>query len=265
LGRFLSTDLLGFDTGDYNLYRYTFNNPVNFTDPSGEFVDTLLDAVFITSDVILIGDDLYKLFTSDECKFKLLQDLGIDVFALGVDVIFAVLPGATGGGPAARATITTQGSGAAVAAIRVVAADEGLLNLLKHGLQGTLKAHQVGRHFWLSQTSDSGGDSGSSNRLSDDEYEEAVRSATGGKSEYVDGREIDSVTNNALIQAKNNPSAVNKPDNFLSGNRKRQIKNTIQSAGTRGLRAEFWFPQEPHSKIRQYIENKGGIVVVYSP
>jgi RHS repeat-associated protein len=38
LGRFLSQDPLGFEAGDYNLYRYAFNNPTNLTDPSGEIV-----------------------------------------------------------------------------------------------------------------------------------------------------------------------------------------------------------------------------------
>ncbi|MCP5094864.1 MAG: hypothetical protein GY943_04860, partial [Chloroflexi bacterium] len=37
LGRFLSEDPLGFDAGDYNLYRYVFNNPTNNVDPTGEF------------------------------------------------------------------------------------------------------------------------------------------------------------------------------------------------------------------------------------
>jgi len=37
LGRFLSMDPLGFDSGDYNLYRYALNNPTNLTDPTGEF------------------------------------------------------------------------------------------------------------------------------------------------------------------------------------------------------------------------------------
>jgi RHS repeat-associated protein len=35
-GRFLSTDPIGFAAGDANLYRYVFNSPTNFTDPSGE-------------------------------------------------------------------------------------------------------------------------------------------------------------------------------------------------------------------------------------
>ena len=37
LGRFFSMDPIGFDAGDYNLYRYVFNNPTNATDPTGEF------------------------------------------------------------------------------------------------------------------------------------------------------------------------------------------------------------------------------------
>ncbi len=34
-GRWLSQDPLGFGGGDYNLYRYVANNPINHTDPSG--------------------------------------------------------------------------------------------------------------------------------------------------------------------------------------------------------------------------------------
>lgn len=36
--RFLSEDPLEFGAGDANLYAYTFNNPINLTDPSGEVV-----------------------------------------------------------------------------------------------------------------------------------------------------------------------------------------------------------------------------------
>jgi hypothetical protein len=92
------------------------------------------------------------------------------------------------------------------------------------------------------------------------EYEEQVRQVTGGKSEIIDGAEVDSVTDKALIQAKDiNPG---KPENFLKGATKRQIKRTIQSADKRGLRAEFWFKKEPFPEIRQYIETRGGVVVV---
>jgi len=34
-GRFLSEDPIRFNAGDQNLYRYVFNNPVNFIDPLG--------------------------------------------------------------------------------------------------------------------------------------------------------------------------------------------------------------------------------------
>ncbi|NEQ42461.1 MAG: RHS repeat-associated core domain-containing protein [Leptolyngbya sp. SIOISBB] len=36
VGRFLSEDPIGFDAGDANLYRYVFNSPTNYTDPTGE-------------------------------------------------------------------------------------------------------------------------------------------------------------------------------------------------------------------------------------
>jgi hypothetical protein len=36
-GGFISEDTIGFTGGDANLYRYVFNSPTNFTDPSGEF------------------------------------------------------------------------------------------------------------------------------------------------------------------------------------------------------------------------------------
>jgi RHS repeat-associated protein len=35
LGRFLQTDPIRFEAGDGNLYRYVFNNPINFIDPLG--------------------------------------------------------------------------------------------------------------------------------------------------------------------------------------------------------------------------------------
>ena len=38
IGRFISEDTIGFAAGDFNLYRYTFNSPLNYTDPSGNSV-----------------------------------------------------------------------------------------------------------------------------------------------------------------------------------------------------------------------------------
>ena len=41
-GRFLSADPIGFQAGDTNLYRYVFNNPVKYTDPTGTIVPVIL-------------------------------------------------------------------------------------------------------------------------------------------------------------------------------------------------------------------------------
>ena len=44
-GRFLSEDPLGYSAGDTNLYRYAFNSPTHFTDPSGNVVITSAIAI----------------------------------------------------------------------------------------------------------------------------------------------------------------------------------------------------------------------------
>ena len=36
LASFISEDPMGFDAGDFNLYRYVNNSPLNGTDPTGE-------------------------------------------------------------------------------------------------------------------------------------------------------------------------------------------------------------------------------------
>ncbi|NEZ55017.1 RHS repeat-associated core domain-containing protein, partial [Adonisia turfae] len=45
VGRFISEDPLSFNAGDANLYRYVFNSPTNYTDPSGEAALVTLAAV----------------------------------------------------------------------------------------------------------------------------------------------------------------------------------------------------------------------------
>lgn len=44
-GRWLSEDPLGFAAGDQNLYRYVFNAPIRYTDPSGEVLPILVGAL----------------------------------------------------------------------------------------------------------------------------------------------------------------------------------------------------------------------------
>ncbi|WP_231607038.1 cadherin-like domain-containing protein [Crocosphaera watsonii] len=47
-GRFINPDPIGIDAGDSNFYRYTFNNPILYADPSGElfFVPILVAAAW---------------------------------------------------------------------------------------------------------------------------------------------------------------------------------------------------------------------------
>jgi len=96
------------------------------------------------------------------------------------------------------------------------------------------------------------------------QYEMDVRDKAGGQSKIIDDKEIDSVTDNALIQAKDSKSAINKPKNFLNKKTRTQIKNTIKMAIERNKNAEFWFKKEPHPDVRQYIEGKGGKVIIWS-
>jgi RHS repeat-associated protein len=64
LGRFLSLDPLGYEAGDANLYRYVFNNPVNFTDPTGE--TPLLVTALIGGLLNLTADYLITTYLEDE-------------------------------------------------------------------------------------------------------------------------------------------------------------------------------------------------------
>ncbi|HGH0156170.1 TPA: polymorphic toxin MafB class 1 [Neisseria meningitidis] len=91
-------------------------------------------------------------------------------------------------------------------------------------------------------------------------YEDLIRRKTDGSSKFINGREIDTVTNDALIQAKRTISAIDKPKNFLNQKNRKQIKATIEAANQQGKRAEFWFKYGVHSQVKSYIESKGGIV-----
>ena len=103
----------------------------------------------------------------------------------------------------------------------------------------------------------------SSKQADGKQYEQDVQEFTGGTSQILEGREIDSVTSKALIQAKDSQTATNKPHNFLNKKTRSQIKETLRLAKEQGKRAEFWFKQEPHPDVRQYIEDKEGIVKVW--
>ncbi len=57
-GRFTAKDPLRFDGGDTNLYGYALADPVNLTDSTGMFLDTLVDLAFIGYDLYQIGKSL---------------------------------------------------------------------------------------------------------------------------------------------------------------------------------------------------------------
>jgi hypothetical protein len=81
--------------GGVNLYGYVGGNPVNNTDSSGLFIDTIADAGFILY-------DLYKLANEGGCEQN------TNLTALGLDIVGAISPGVTGLGAASRVTNTVS-------------------------------------------------------------------------------------------------------------------------------------------------------------
>ncbi|MEJ7765936.1 MAG: hypothetical protein WKF86_10600, partial [Acidimicrobiales bacterium] len=71
-------------------YDYACGDPINNTDPTGMWIDTVLDVLFI-------GYDLYRL--ANDGPDKLEENLE----ALGADIAGAATPGVTGLGAASRA------------------------------------------------------------------------------------------------------------------------------------------------------------------
>lgn len=92
LGRWISKDPIGFDGGTANLYAYVSGDPVNGIDPSGLFLDTLVDIGFVTYDLATIAGKW-----AGGCGTS-----ATDLAALGADIGAAFVPFATGAGAAAR-------------------------------------------------------------------------------------------------------------------------------------------------------------------
>jgi RHS repeat-associated protein len=93
IGRWTAKDPIRFAGGDTNLYGYVLNDPVNWIDPTGLFLDTVADAVSIAYDLYrLVKDNL-----AGDC-----DNLGTNLGALGADAVGALIPFATGLGTAVR-------------------------------------------------------------------------------------------------------------------------------------------------------------------
>src|SRR4029077_5769399 len=60
LGRFMSEDPKLFDAGDYNLFRYCRNDPIDMTDPMGlDFLSSTSDFVAGVGDTLSLGATAY--------------------------------------------------------------------------------------------------------------------------------------------------------------------------------------------------------------
>lgn len=89
-GRFLTKDPFpGLLTQPASLtpYVYALNNPVLYSDPSGEFIDTLFDAVSVGYDIYTIGN---KLKHGCALVWQDWAALGVDTFSLAVPFFPAV-------------------------------------------------------------------------------------------------------------------------------------------------------------------------------
>jgi RHS repeat-associated protein len=86
------------DPQRWNRYSYVRNNPLKYTDPDGRVIDTVVD-------VVSIGYDLFDIGRS---AFRGESISGIQVGALGADVLGAAIPFATGGGAALRAAAKAE-------------------------------------------------------------------------------------------------------------------------------------------------------------
>ncbi|MFO6485170.1 restriction endonuclease fold toxin [Escherichia coli] len=80
---------------------------------------------------------------------------------------------------------------------------------------------------------------------------------------YKDTRhEYDVVTDRIIAQVKRTYSSIDNPKNFLSKSTRTQIKKTIELAEEQGKEAQFWFKYGVSPKVREYIESKGGKVIL---
>jgi len=142
-GRFINKDPFpGLLTQPASLtpYAYALNSPVLYSDPSGEFVESPLDVLFIGYDLISVGFDVYRIATNrcDFLKEQLNRQLAIDAGALVIDLVFLAIPAPPGGGMGFRMAF----AGANVTMDLARAAEVAYQGA--KGLQWTIKGVQLG-------------------------------------------------------------------------------------------------------------------------
>jgi RHS repeat-associated protein len=117
-----------------NLYSYALNDPAHYLDPSGRSVVPVVDAAFIAYDLWSLGRNYLK---GDRAA------MAVDAAALGMDLMFAFLPGPPGAGLAVRA------GAHATAEVAVHAGERQLAEVMvqageRAAAQGIAKALQLG-------------------------------------------------------------------------------------------------------------------------
>ncbi|MHC1730421.1 MAG: RHS repeat-associated core domain-containing protein [Bacteroidales bacterium] len=122
LGRFLQADVIvpdPYNVLDWDRYSYSRNNPIKYNDPTGHWVETVLDIGFIAYDIYDISAN------------GLNWSSGLSLTA---DVACAVLPIATGGGAAVRAVFKTgEAADKVIGTVKVIDKADGALDFVSHG------------------------------------------------------------------------------------------------------------------------------------
>ena len=88
-GRYTQVDPIGFSAGDENLYRYTFNDPVNLIDPNGE----IIVPVIIIWGAVEIGFSIYDFITTAQTLADPCESLSTKLTTSGLFLVGMVAPG----------------------------------------------------------------------------------------------------------------------------------------------------------------------------
>jgi len=97
-GRFLQEDPEKYAGNSPNFYAYVLNNPLAFTDPSGNFVQLLSPDTYL--DLGFLSYDFYRILADN--IFSRCDNFGENLASLGADLAGLAIPGVTGLGAGLR-------------------------------------------------------------------------------------------------------------------------------------------------------------------